>query len=263
MPTRDKAINGAPCWIELDTSDVARSRAFYSELFGWTSEEPNPDFGGYFNFNKGPDGGARIAGGMATPEGMPDVWSIYLATDDIKRTLDDARTHGGQVLLEAMPVADLGIMGFLADPTGAAIGVWQPGQHQGFGLVGEHGAPGWFELHTREYDKALDFYRAVFGWQTQVEADTDEFRYTTLVHDGEQHAGVMDASAFLPEGVPAHWSVYFAVDDTDAAIAKIGELGGATVMPAEDTPYGRLAVVTDPVGVQFKLVGPNDQMPAS
>jgi predicted enzyme related to lactoylglutathione lyase len=51
--------------------------------------------------------------------------------------------------------------------------------------------------------------------------------------------------------------VYFAVDDTDASLAKITELGGTTVQPAEDTPYGRLAGATDPFGAQFKLVGPN------
>ena len=66
----------------------------------------------------------------------------------------------------------------------------------------------------------------------------------------------------LPEGVPAHWTVYFGVDDTDAALAKIAELGGTVVRPAEDTPYGRLAAATDPTGAQFKLVGPNEAMPA-
>ena len=45
------------------------------------------------------------------------------------------------------------------------------------------------------------------------------------------------------------------VEDTDAALARIVELGGSTVRPAEDTPYGRLAAATDPTGAQFKLVG--------
>jgi predicted enzyme related to lactoylglutathione lyase len=64
----------------------------------------------------------------------------------------------------------------------------------------------------------------------------------------------MDASAFLPDGVPAHWSVYFGVADTDAALAKIVDLGGSILQPAEDTPYGRLATATDPNGAIFKLV---------
>ena len=64
----------------------------------------------------------------------------------------------------------------------------------------------------------------------------------------------MDASAFLPEGVPAHWSVYIRVADTDATIAAITGHGGSVVMPAEDTPYGRLATVADPTGANFKIM---------
>lgn len=81
----------------------------------------------------------------------------------------------------------------------------------------------------------------MFGWDTHVVSDTPEFRYTTLRHNEDWLAGIMDASVFLPDGVPAHWSVYFGVDDTDAALAKIVELGGSTLMAAEDNPYGRLA----------------------
>jgi predicted enzyme related to lactoylglutathione lyase len=66
---------------------------------------------------------------------------------------------------------------------------------------------------------------------------------------------------FLPEGVPAHWSVYFGVDDADAALAQTVELGGSIVMAAEDTLYGRLATATDPTGGQFKVVAPNADMP--
>ena len=78
MPTRDTAPIGAPCWVDLMTSDTERSRAFYCDLFGWTAEEPAPEFGGYFNFASD---GVRIAGCMASQAGSgPDTWSVYLAT---------------------------------------------------------------------------------------------------------------------------------------------------------------------------------------
>jgi predicted enzyme related to lactoylglutathione lyase len=153
-------------------------------------------------------------------------------------------------------------MAVVTDPGGAAIGMWQPGVHKGFGVFGEAGTPSWFELHTRDYEAAVAFYRDVFRWDTDVAGDTPEFRYTTLKHGDGWLAGIMDASAFLPEGVPNHWSVYFGVDDADTTLAQIAKLGGSTVTPAEDTPYGRLATATDPTGAQFKLVAPNDQMPA-
>lgn len=261
MPARETAPIGAPCWVDLMTSDVDRSREFYCSLFGWTAEDPNPAFGGYFNFQRG---GVRIAGCMSGTQGEdhPDVWSIYLATDDAQKTIDAAVSRGAQVVIPAMPVGDLGTMGAVIDPGGAFIGLWQPGEHKGFGAISEAGAPSWFELHTRAYDESLAFYRDVFRWDTATESDVPEFRYTTQVVGDQQLAGVMDASAFLPEGVPSHWSVYFGSDDTDATIAEAVELGGAVVMPAEDTPYGRLATMADPTGAVFKLVAPNDQMPA-
>jgi predicted enzyme related to lactoylglutathione lyase len=256
MPHRDTAPVGAPVWIELCTSDPDRSRAFYGDLFGWDSQDMGPEFGNYITFTKG---GEQIAGGMRNDgqSGAPDTWTVYLKSDDAAAVAKAAAAHGGQVVVDAMPVMELGTMAVVVDAGQAAVGAWQPGIHTGFGLIAEAGAPSWFELFTRDYDASIAFYQDVFGWKTEAVGDTDDFRYTTMVDGGEQYAGVMDASGFLPEGVPAHWSVYFGTDDADATAARIVELGGSIVSPPEDTPYGRLATATDPVGVQFKLVQGN------
>ena len=87
----------------------------------------------------------------------------------------------------------------------------------------------------------MAFYEKVFGWDTHVESDSHEFRYTTLGEGDDAAAGVMDASRFLPAGVPSLWSVYFATTDADADVAKAVSLGATVVEPAVDTPYGRLA----------------------
>jgi predicted enzyme related to lactoylglutathione lyase len=261
MPALETVTVGAPCWADLMTSDTEGSRAFYGQLFGWTAEDPNPEFAGYFNFRKD---GALVAGCFTRQPGTPmDVWSVYLATDDAKRTVEATAGNGGQVLIDAMAVGELGTMAVLSDSGGAVIGLWQPGLHKGFGVVGEPGAPAWFELHTRDYPAAVGFYRDVFRWDTHTMSDTPEFRYTTLGEGEASKAGIMDATAFLPDGAPAHWSIYFAVDDTDAAVAKVVELGGSVVGPALDTPYGRLAAVADPTGARFKVLGPNTDTPAS
>ncbi len=254
MPTRDRAPIGAPCWIELTTSDTDRSRAFYSQLFGWTAEDPNEQFGGYFNYQKD---GVRVAGCMAAEAGTPDQWFVYLASDDAQKTADAAAAGGARVLVPPMAVADLGTMAVLADAGGAGIGIWQPGTHPGFGVYDEVDAPAWFELHTRNYDSAVTFYRNVFRWDTHVEADTPEFRYTTLTTAGTQLAGVMDGSAYIPEGTADGWLVYFKVADTDAALADVDRLGGTILEKAADTPYGRLADAKDPTGARLKLLGPN------
>jgi predicted enzyme related to lactoylglutathione lyase len=242
--------------VDLTSSDPARARDFYCPLFGWDAEEPNPEFGGYFNFTRQ---GSRVAGGMASEPGAPvhDVWSIYLATDDAAKTVDAAAASGSQVIVPAMPVGELGTMAVVLDPGGAAIGMWQPGLHPGFVKVYEPGAPSWFELYTRDYRGAVAYYREVFRWDTHEASDTPELRYTTLNHGEEQLAGIMDATAFLPEGSPAQWVVYFGVEDADAALATVAKLGGTVVQPAEDTPYGRLAEARDPLGAGFKLIANN------
>ncbi|MGA2531250.1 MAG: VOC family protein [Acidimicrobiales bacterium] len=254
MPTRDTAPTGSPCWVDLWTSDVEGSRRFYSELFGWKAEDPSPEFGGYFMFTRD---GVPVAGGMGDMGDMKadNTWKVFLETDDLAKALETSESLGAQVIAPAMAVADLGSQAVLVDPTGAVFGAWQPGTFPGFTVFGEHGALSWCELLTREYEKAVEFYRASFGWDTATVSDTDEFRYTTLHHEtGEAElAGIMDAAGFLPEAIPSHWSIFWEVDELDAAVAKLIALGGSVVSEARDTPYGRLGGVTDPTGAQFKL----------
>ena len=257
MTTRTKAPVGAPCWVELFTSDPDVTRPFYEAVFGWTSESAGEEYGGYVNFSYCDDlvaGCMRNAGTSPDTRGLGDSWTVYLAVENATITADEAAGNGGTVVMPAMEVMDLGSMAVLADPGGATIGIWQPGTHAGFGVVGETGAPSWFELHTRQYDESVKFYRDVFGWDTHAVSDVPEFRYTTLGEGEDQAAGVMDATAFLLAGASASWSVYFGVADTDRALEQIVELGGAVVDPAVDTPYGRLATASDPCGAIFKLI---------
>jgi predicted enzyme related to lactoylglutathione lyase len=253
MSQRDISSQGAPCWADLFTSDPDKATAFYGELFGWTAAEPSAEHGGYINFSKD---GKLVAGGMKNDgqSGAPDAWTIYLASPDVQATVEAATAHGGQVVVPAIEVGNLGTMAVMIDPGNAAIGAWRGGEHQGFGIANQPGAPAWFELQTRDYDASVSFYRDVFQWDIHVEADSPEFRYTTFRQGDAALAGIMDASGFLPDGAPASWNVYFSVDDADKALAQVDELGGSIVIPAEDTPYGRLATATDPTGAVFRIV---------
>jgi hypothetical protein len=246
--------------VDLVSSDTERSKDFYGRLLGWEAEEPNQEFGGYFNYRKN---GVRVAGCMAAQPDMDvsDVWSVYLTTDDAEKSIAAATASGAQVVVPPMPVGDLGTMAVFVDPTGAVTGLWQPGQHKGFGIVSEAGAPSWFELMTPDYDAAVAFYRDVFRAETKALSDTAEFRYTVLVDGDDWLAGIMDLTS-LPEPCAPHWQVYFGVDDTDAALEQVTALGGTVVKPAEDSEYGRIATVADPNGSSFLVVAPNEAMPA-
>jgi predicted enzyme related to lactoylglutathione lyase len=259
MPKPD-ITPGSPCWIDLMTTDPAASQNFYNQLFGWTYETGDEEkYGGYTIASKD---GAMVAGLMKNDgtSGYPDMWSTYLRVEDINATSEAAAANGGQVFLAPMEVPEQGYMGMVGDSSGAAVGLWQFGGHTGFQLQGETGAPVWHELLTRDYDGAVKFYQDVFGWETDVMSDTPEMRYTTLGSGDNARAGIFDASGFLPEGVPSNWRVYFGVDDADATIALAQELGGAVVSPAEDTPFGRMATLTDPTGAMFLIA---QELPAA
>src|SRR4051794_30223144 len=98
MPTPDTTVTGAPIWIDLLTSDPARARAFYGDLFGWEVIDPGPEYGGYVNFTSG---GTMVAGlmGSAGPEAPADFWTIYLSTTDARATAAAAEARGAQVLV--------------------------------------------------------------------------------------------------------------------------------------------------------------------
>ena len=252
MTRRESAPIGAPCWVDLFTSDLDRSLAFYADLFGWTAEAPAAEFGGYVNLSKD---GIRVAGAMTNDgsSGAPDAWSVYLATPEAQATIDAATKRGSQAIVPAMAVGDLGTMAVITDPGGAAIGMWQPGAHKGYGVFDEPGSVSWCELHTREYDAWVEFYRDVFKWDAHTVSDSPEFRYTTYGKDDTSRAGIIDASSFLPAGAPSQWFVYFGTDDADKTLARATEQGGSVIQAAEDTPYGRLATAADPTGAVFKL----------
>jgi uncharacterized protein len=140
----------------------------------------------------------------------------------------------------------------LADLFRATVGVDLPVRIRAWD-GSEAGSPVWHQLTTRDYRAAVEFYREVLGWRTDQISDTDEFRYTTAWFGDQQLLGMMDGTAFLPQGVPSHWSIFFGAEDVDKTLQTITENGGAVVRPAEDTPYGRLAAATDPTGVAFNL----------
>ena len=72
--------------------------------------------------------------------------------------------------------------------------------------------------------------------------------------DGGAVGGMIDMTGRVPDEVPAHWLVYFAVEDADATIAKAEELGGSKAVGPVDLPFGRFAVLHDPNGTHFAVI---------
>lgn len=244
---------GAPIWIDLSTSDTEGAKKFYGELFGWEFTDTGEDFGHYQMITKD---GQSVGGAMDSTVGddkWPTAWGVYLRSDDNAKTVQAVKDNGGQVLVDAMPVGDLGSMAIYTDPTGAAVGSWEVKEFAGFETPLTTGTPVWFELMSTDYDAAAPFYEKVFGWTlTPMDPDDPSFRYSTFGEGNDAAAGLCDAKNFIGDS-PSFWRIYLAVDDTEAAVEKIKELGGKLLDGPADSPFGRFATVADPQGAMFQI----------
>ena len=248
--------NGAPVWLDLGTTDLEAAKSFYRDLFGWNFTSTGEDFGGYLMVDVGvPVGGAAPnmnEKGELDPS-LPAWFTTYFKVDDIDAATADITAHGGQVFVAPMRIGDLGSMAIVAAPSGAAFGLWQAASFAGFDTSGRPGTAVWFESLISDFDADAAFYRDVFGWRNVPEEQADA-RYVTNAAGRDARAGLMDGRGALPHGVPSHWQVTFAVEDVDAAVATVLELGGAVHQPPMDSPNGRCAVVADPQGAPFGII---------
>jgi predicted enzyme related to lactoylglutathione lyase len=112
-------------WFEINSTDPARSREFYTQLFDWSAEAP-PELGGYTLIDTGAPA-ETVGGGIgaADPNGLPPGILMYVRVDDLAKTLARAEELGGSTLQPptALP-ADSGSVAVLADPDGYAVGLW-------------------------------------------------------------------------------------------------------------------------------------------
>lgn len=247
---------GEPVWLELNTSDMARAKSFYGSLFGWTFSDSGEDFGHYHMVYLGDD---LVAGAMQidpeTMQGARDQLAVYLATDDAEATASRVAECGGMVVVPPMKVGESGSMAFFIDPTRAGVGAWQGADLQGIGVMMKPGAPCWFELMTNDYGKAIAFYRDAFGWDVHpMGPQGGQWQYSTLGEGFNAKAGLCDASTFIPPEGISYWRSYIGVENCDASVAKLTELGGRLLDGPIDTQFGRVATVADDQGTLFQLL---------
>lgn len=244
---------GVPTWTDLMTTDTEKARTFYHAVFGWEYHVAGPEFGGYINAHINEHMVAGITGPMPGAPPMPAAWTIYFASHDIDADVAKAEKLGAKVMAPAMTVGDLGKMAILIDPTGAVFGLWQAGTFTGAMVTEEHGAMNWVELTSTDAKAANSFYVGLLG--TTSAAMPGGLEYYTLSHGEHQRAGIMQADPAW--GIKqSFWANYFHTDDA-AATAALAVKNGATMHgPIDDTPFGHLGALVDPVGANFKIIQP-------
>ncbi len=264
MGERTSYEAGTPSWVDHASPDLDASIDFYGALFGWDvpEGENSEQTGGYRQATK--DG--KPVGGMMPlmQEGQPPAWTTYVTVDDAEATAAKVTEAGGTVMAEPMEVLDLGTMAIFADPAGAVFGIWQPNSFHGAGLVNEPGALSWNELNTRDPEAAKAFYGAVFGWTFEDAEFEGMGSYTTINLGGNPVGGMLNmAERAVPEEIPAHWQLYFAVEDTDAAVEQVKQRGGNVMVEPIDIPAGRFSILVDPHGASFAVIALSEEAVAS
>ncbi len=254
MGERTSYAPGAFCWLDLSSTDVEASKAFYSGLFGWDCEDTPA----------GPDGSytmARLGGGDVAAlrsqsdtersQGVPPHWFCYISVVDVDARAAKAAELGATLVAPPFDVMEAGRMAVVQDPTGAMVGLWEAKEHPGAELVNAPGALSWNDLQTRDLDSAKSFYSELLGWTTE---DTPGPTPYLVISNGDHTNGGM---MVLPDewgDIPPNWMPYFgAVGTCEDTAARTEELGGGARMPVLEVDVGRIAVLHDPQGATFAV----------
>ena len=103
-----------------------------------------------------------------------------------------------------------------------------------------------YEISATDVDRAQGFWSGLFGWQFGENAMPEgEYR---MAQTGEK-----TGAALSSHGEPGHPNVYFDVDDIDAAIARVRELGGQADDKQPVPQFGWFTACRDTEGNVFSL----------
>ena len=116
-------VPGALTWNQLTTSDPEAAIAFYTELFGWTTEAPAGGDGAFWSCKNSE--GWLTGGVMGPPPGMdaPPSWTPYFASADLKQHEAGVKELGGAALSPILPVP-AGELFVAQDDQGAVFGLF-------------------------------------------------------------------------------------------------------------------------------------------
>lgn len=114
--------------FEIGCQNLAKTGAFYGDLFGWTYESGMPSMSMINNIGghvKAPTDG--IGGHLTSLGHEPHQYvTIYAMVDDIEAMLEKSTKLGGKIVIPKQEVPGMGWFAWLADPEGNIIGLWTP-----------------------------------------------------------------------------------------------------------------------------------------
>jgi predicted enzyme related to lactoylglutathione lyase len=111
--------------VELNTTDLAKAKAFYGKLFDWKLEDA--PMGGGNTYTLIDVGGGTGGGMMKHPiPGAPSAWLAYVLVDDVAAATQKAKSLGASIAKDVTEIPNVGWFSVIVDPTGAALALWKP-----------------------------------------------------------------------------------------------------------------------------------------
>jgi predicted enzyme related to lactoylglutathione lyase len=111
--------------VELNTTDLAKAKAFYGKLFDWKLEDA--PMGGGNTYTLIDVGGGTGGGMMKHPiPGAPSAWLAYVLVDDVAAATQKAKSLGASIAKDVTESPNVGWFSVIVDPTGAALALWKP-----------------------------------------------------------------------------------------------------------------------------------------
>jgi hypothetical protein len=247
---RSPSTAGQFCWNELQTTDEASAKTFYSAVLGWqTAAFPGTDVKYTLWKNNGNDVGGLA---QACKEDVASRWLGYVTVADVDATASKAKAAGGRLLMEPFDVPTVGRIAVFEDPQGAALGIIQPlskattcGANQ---IV-------WCDIPVKDLDRAIRFYSAVLGAPVRKE-QCEGMTFGLLPHAGEEAiSGCLSPAGEGNEPSSRGALIYLNCGGRlDQALVAVEPNAGKVLQPKHQIgPHGFRAIVLDSEGNRIAL----------
>jgi len=248
--------HGRFIWYELMTTDVEIAKTFYANVMGWGARNASTPGSAYSLFITGesPVAGLVKASEEARRKGAAPHWMGYVEVDDVDAVVDRIKRAGGAVHVPATDIPGVSRFAVVADPQMAAFALvkGQRSSHTQFAGPDAPGRVGWHELLAADWEKALAFYREIFGWEKADSHFGAMGVYQGFSARGKPMGGMFTKPTTLP--LP-FWLYYFNTDDIQAAAKRVEAGGGEILYGPTAVPGGAWIVhCTDPLGALFALL---------
>jgi uncharacterized protein len=245
--------NGYFVWRDLQSTDVAASQTFFTNLFGWTTE--SVDMGGmtYTMFGLK----SENFGGFSPLDpgtGAPSRFVSYLTIEDVDAGVATAAQNGASLLFGPDDIPNIGRFAAIADAQGAIVNLFHDANPAPVSNVMPTpiGGVSWNELLTADPKAAIEFYGKLVDWTFEKTKSSGGDDYWVAKQDGDNRAGIMEKPSMMPG---SSWIIYFAVADIDASVARVKELGGQTWMDVITIEgVGKATYAADPTGAAFAML---------